>query len=319
MIAPKPHRLLLASMGLGALGLLLSAAGGPVAAELRDHRMAPAEALRGTPVVDRSGAELGSVVDVVSLGPDGVRVAVLSSRGVPGLGEGLYPVPIDALRVADTTVEPTPARDVEPADRWPGEPEPSGLLGLKAENLIGQDVYSETGEPVARIEDVVVIDSAGVYLVLSVGGFLGVAGEEVALPIERFELRIDEVVLTRPITEDELEAMAPYRPEEGETVPRERTLAEVMAAIGGPPGVTAPEAAGPAGRGDELNGEPLVLDMDRERLNHAPRLVMTGPVPLAAEPEWRDRVLAYYQDLLPGGTAPRITGGREPGSSPSNQ
>ena len=78
--------------------------------------------------------------------------------------------------------------EVVPADRRPGVPDKSGLLGMSAEDLEGRTVYDATGEPVARIDDVVVLDHR-VQLVLSVGGFLGVAAEQVALPVARFELR----------------------------------------------------------------------------------------------------------------------------------
>lgn len=92
--------------------------------------------------------------------------------------------------------------------------ESTGALGeisrvfATADDLDDVEVWGTTGEEIGEVEDVVV-DAAGThYIVLEVGGFLGLGEEEVAIPMDRFAARGEEGLVLVGMTADELEALA---------------------------------------------------------------------------------------------------------------
>ncbi|MEL6608758.1 MAG: PRC-barrel domain-containing protein [Pseudomonadota bacterium] len=76
---------------------------------------------------------------------------------------------------------------------------------LTAGDLVGMPVMGQAGERVGEID--YVIGSAGDYeAVIGVGGFLGLGEYTVALPMDRFEMR-DDVLILSQLNEEELRGM----------------------------------------------------------------------------------------------------------------
>jgi sporulation protein YlmC with PRC-barrel domain len=74
-------------------------------------------------------------------------------------------------------------------------------VGHRASKLIGTPVYNEQGEKVGSIDDLIVTpDRALSYAIVSVGGFLGLGGRLVAIPVEqiRVEIRVEQDKLVLP-------------------------------------------------------------------------------------------------------------------------
>jgi hypothetical protein len=82
------------------------------------------------------------------------------------------------------------------------------IAGLNVIDVIGMDVRSERGEDVGEIDN---IGRRGdvVVAIVGVGGFLGLGEHMVALPIDRLQVRGDEIILPT-ISEQELKAMPEY-------------------------------------------------------------------------------------------------------------
>ncbi len=77
--------------------------------------------------------------------------------------------------------------------------------------LIGSPVHSPTGERIGRVWDVVIVGLDGeVFVVVGVGGYLGLGEHRVALPAERFALR-DKTLYLPGATAGYLRAMPAYR------------------------------------------------------------------------------------------------------------
>src|SRR5919106_400529 len=69
-------------------------------------------------------------------------------------------------------------------------------VGHRASKLIGSPVYNEQGEKVGNIDDLIVTpDRAVSYAIVSVGGFLGLGGRLVAIPVEQIRAEQDKLVL----------------------------------------------------------------------------------------------------------------------------
>ena len=56
--------------------------------------------------------------------------------------------------------------------------------GYRASKVIGASIVNDTNETVGKVDDVILGDDRTAYVVLSVGGFLGVGNKLVALPYE---------------------------------------------------------------------------------------------------------------------------------------
>ena len=101
--------------------------------------------------------------------------------------------------------DPSMAAD-EPAEGQPTEGQ-QGFVSI--EEVLGSSVVNENGDEVGTIEDVVVKDEAH-YAVLSVGGFLGLAEKDVAIPLDELKLGGDETYLMSTETEEQLEELPDY-------------------------------------------------------------------------------------------------------------
>jgi sporulation protein YlmC with PRC-barrel domain len=69
-------------------------------------------------------------------------------------------------------------------------------VGHRASKLIGAPVYNEQDERVGSIDDLIISPDRSVsYAVVSVGGFLGLGGRLVAIPVEQLQAKEDRLVL----------------------------------------------------------------------------------------------------------------------------
>lgn len=76
--------------------------------------------------------------------------------------------------------------------------------------ILGKDVYNEAGEKIGEIEDIIVTPNKSVsYAIVGVGGFLGIASHDVAVPVGRFKQQAGRVVLPGA-TKDALKAIPKF-------------------------------------------------------------------------------------------------------------
>lgn len=100
-----------------------------------------------------------------------------------------------------------------------------GALGQRrAEEVIGQPLVNATGEEIGDIEDLVLGSDQVVYAVVGVGGFLGMGERKVAIPFDQIQLSEDEAQITTLMTEEDLETLPEYDPEQYEPMERERPI-----------------------------------------------------------------------------------------------
>lgn len=57
-------------------------------------------------------------------------------------------------------------------------------VGLQASKLIGMDVRNSQGEKIGTIDDLLILPRARAFAILQVGGFLGIGGHLVAVPLD---------------------------------------------------------------------------------------------------------------------------------------
>ena len=62
--------------------------------------------------------------------------------------------------------------------------------------ILGKDVYNDTGEKVGEINDLIVTPTKAVsYAIVGVGGFLGMGEHEIAVPVGKLKQEQDKIVL----------------------------------------------------------------------------------------------------------------------------
>ncbi len=89
----------------------------------------------------------------------------------------------------------------EPAKAVPGQIVMQSENTVLAEDLIGSSVYSETGESIGDINNLIVnLDGTVDGVVIGVGGFLGIGEKDVAIEMASFTLTTDENANTRLVT-----------------------------------------------------------------------------------------------------------------------
>jgi len=84
-------------------------------------------------------------------------------------------------------------------------------VGHRASKIIGTPVYNEQGEKVGDIDDLIVTpDRTLSYAIVSVGGFLGLGGRLVAIPVEQIRAERDKLILPRA-TKEELKKVPEFQ------------------------------------------------------------------------------------------------------------
>lgn len=70
-------------------------------------------------------------------------------------------------------------------------------LGWSAKKtILGQDVYNDKNEKIGAVEDIIIAPNKTVsYVIIEVGGFLGMGGHYVAIPVSHFKQTGDKLIL----------------------------------------------------------------------------------------------------------------------------
>lgn len=105
---------------------------------------------------------------------------------------------------------------------------PENPLGqMTADELIGKSVVNQSGEEVGDISDIVInTQDQAVLAIISVGGFLGIGGKDVAVPFDQLQPGENEAILMGSATAEELKSMPAYeeQPDAYEAYPRDQPL-----------------------------------------------------------------------------------------------
>lgn len=79
--------------------------------------------------------------------------------------------------------------------------------GWRATKIIGEDVFNDAGEEIGKLEDLIVSTKATApYVVVSVGGFLGMGAHHVVVPVSVMEM-VDKKLTLHGATKDSLKAL----------------------------------------------------------------------------------------------------------------
>jgi putative membrane protein len=84
---------------------------------------------------------------------------------------------------------------------------------VEASDVIGTEVVNDKGDEVGEIKDLVIDANQVQYAVVGVGGFLGIGEKEVAIPLDRLKLGMDQSYLMSADTEAQLKDMPEYQKE----------------------------------------------------------------------------------------------------------
>jgi hypothetical protein len=82
--------------------------------------------------------------------------------------------------------------------------------GFRASKVIGASVVNDANEPVGKVDDVILGDDRMPYVVLSVGGFLGVGNKLVVLPYDAIRKTDDKLVMPGA-TKDALKSLPEFK------------------------------------------------------------------------------------------------------------
>lgn len=87
-----------------------------------------------------------------------------------------------------------------------------GQKQVRAEQVIGSEIYSAKGERVGEIEDLVIGEKDKVtYAIVDVGGFLGMGEHQVALPFDELAARDDSsLMMSESMDKEELRQMEEF-------------------------------------------------------------------------------------------------------------
>ncbi|CAN5384674.1 PRC-barrel domain-containing protein [soil metagenome] len=82
--------------------------------------------------------------------------------------------------------------------------------GYRASKVMGASIVNDANETVGKVDDVILGDDRTSYVVVSVGGFLGVGNKLVALPYEAIR-KTDEKLIMPGATKDALKALPEFK------------------------------------------------------------------------------------------------------------
>jgi hypothetical protein len=83
--------------------------------------------------------------------------------------------------------------------------------GYRASKYIGSAVVNDANDTVGKVDDVIMsADGKSIFVVLSVGGFLGVGTKLVAMPYESLKVQADKLVMPGA-TKDTLKALPDFK------------------------------------------------------------------------------------------------------------
>jgi sporulation protein YlmC with PRC-barrel domain len=187
-----------------------------------------------------------------------VATALVTLLAAPALAQNTTP----AAPEAGQPTAPMPAPEAAAGGQTPGGPKAQvggmagdiGFVGAQQEeemlvsNLMGTQVYTGENESLGEINDVLLAEGGGLKaVVVGVGGFLGIAERDVAVPWEALEVSRDQdrdFLLRLDVTREQLENAPEF-----ETVAERQAAQQAEQATQTPPatvGVGAGGATAPA-------------------------------------------------------------------------
>jgi sporulation protein YlmC with PRC-barrel domain len=206
--------------------------------------------MKNANIVSRIALMAVLAAPVAGIGLASAALAQDSSAPAATTPPPMTPTPpaMDATQTpVDTTAEK--GKDVTVIDVDSTKPaETKGTLAdlvpgqLTAEDVIGMSVVNASGETIGDVTDLVLDKDKAVYAVMSVGGFLGIGAEEIAIPFEKIQINQgdNKVQLVANVTEDELKALAEQQ--------RDANSAAETAAAGTAADTTAADTTAEVGR-----------------------------------------------------------------------
>jgi sporulation protein YlmC with PRC-barrel domain len=97
---------------------------------------------------------------------------------------------------------------------------------MRVMDLVGTNVFGANGDDVGEVDNVV-LKNGRLAAIVGVGGFLGLGEHDVAVPLENFS-RVDGGLMLDTRTEDELERMPEFNPNEAQRIDLNSRIADNM-------------------------------------------------------------------------------------------
>jgi len=86
----------------------------------------------------------------------------------------------------------------------------SVALGWRASKLIGRTVANDQDENIGKLDDLIVDQDRVLFVIVGVGGFLGLGDRKVAIPYRSLDVTADRIVLPAA-TKDALKALPEFK------------------------------------------------------------------------------------------------------------
>ena len=126
---------------------------------------------------------------------------------------------------AEATVEVTRSEQASDPAEASQQPNRMSIAGMPPDEIVGTNVVNSREEGIAEISELVKEKSGGrLFAILSVGGFLGIGDKEVAIPLDQFTVREDGTFVLSDRTEEEVESMTAYEPDNYQPIDQQRLL-----------------------------------------------------------------------------------------------
>jgi hypothetical protein len=111
--------------------------------------------------------------------------------------------------------------------------------------MVGKSLVNQQGEQLGKIERIVRSrQDQSLMAVVSSGGIFGIGGKQVVLPLNQLQLQGDQAVAQMPLTQEELQQMAEYQPDQYEDVqPQQAAQDQQQGGASGQAGQQAQQAA----------------------------------------------------------------------------
>lgn len=143
----------------------------------------------------------------------------------------------------------------------------SDLMQMQVSELEGQQLVNQNGETLGKIQKIVQDkQDQSLHAVVAVGGFLGIGGKQVTIPVEQLQRKEDQIVATIGASQDELNQRTAYNEGDFSDLQGDQQLASAMggAAAGMPQAEIASfeeldtNQDGYVSREEAISSEPLV-------------------------------------------------------------
>lgn len=106
----------------------------------------------------------------------------------------------------------SPSADGNTTSQYSSMPSSPNILPT---DYLKKEVITSKGDSVGKIDKLVINNvDHDVYAILDVGGYLGMGGKDVAIPVNQLQLQDDKLVLSPGVTEDSLKLEKKYEKSE---------------------------------------------------------------------------------------------------------